>query len=348
MSSAEPNPLLTFLRRRWMSLVVAAVLAGVGGFAVAQKFAVKTYTCFGSMLYNRSSAGAPQYQQPEMQSIVSLVKSQPVLEDAASRLAWNPPAPSLAGGIQTEGLIGSSTLQFTMCGSEPEQTRESLNAIMQALIRQAGELRSRTLRQILASHETYLAKATVDADAAAAVLSRFNHEHRITVDLDDDLERVRDDIAAVETALETNQSTRTSPEEQLQRRRQLLTEQQEADRSRLEREASLQLKRNEFECAKRLHAKRYISDSEFRRIETEYATLDAQNNEAFSQRRARLNQLGEALAEQLNRAGSGEPGDDPDAAARMPAFAPFLRSAARRPIALTRSDRKPTICGRRL
>jgi multidrug resistance efflux pump len=77
----------------------------------------------------------------------------------------------------------------------------------------------------------------------------------------------------VETALETQRSARSSPEEQLQRRRNILQEQQEAERTQLEREAALLLKKNELDRAERLYAKRYISDAELNRIETEYQTL---------------------------------------------------------------------------
>jgi hypothetical protein len=325
-SVSPPNPITGFLQRRWLSLIVAALLAGVGGVVVGGKFAQETYTCVGSILYNRSQAGAPQYQQPELTSIVGLVKSQPVLEDAASRLPWKPPAKLLSLGVQTEAVIGSSSLQFTMRGGNAEQTRASLDAIMQALISQAGELRSRTVGQILASHEAHLRKATEAAEAAAETLNAFNLRNKITVSVDDDLERVRDDVAAVETALETQQTVRTTPEEQLQRRRQLLQEQQDADRAQLQRETELALKRNEFERAKRLHEKRYISDAEFRRIETEYSALSAQNSAAFEQRQARLKQLGEALSAQLNRtAGDDETSpSDPEAEAATARIRAFL------------------------
>ena len=66
------NQVLTFLRRRWRSLAASAGLAALVAFVVAEKFAVQTYTCTGTMLYNRSGVGSPQYQQPELQSIVSL------------------------------------------------------------------------------------------------------------------------------------------------------------------------------------------------------------------------------------------------------------------------------------
>ena len=318
------NQVLTFLRRRWPSLVASAALAAVVAFAVAEKFAVQTYTYTGTMLYNRSGVGSPQYQQPELQSIVGLAKSQPVLEAAAKKLPNHPPAGSLAGGLQTEAVMGSSTLQFTMRGPEAEGTRVTLDAIMQSLIEQAGALRTQTVANILASQQLHAAKAAAAVEAAAENLRKFNVAHQIVLSVDDDLERVRDDIAAVETALETQRSARSSPEEQLQRRRNILQEQQDAERAQLEREASLLLKKNELERAERLHAKRYISDAEFNRIETEYQTLQAQNTAAFEHRRQRLKQLGEALSAHLNRPAGATTGpeDEADAAAtaRIQAF----------------------------
>lgn len=318
------NQVLAFLRRRWPSLLASAGLAAVVALVVAEKFAVQTYTCTGTMLYNRSGAGAPQYQQPELQSIVGLAKSQPVLEAAARKLPDHPPAGALAGGLQTEAVMGSSTLQFTMRGPEAEQTRLTLDAIMQSLIEQAGALRKQTVTNILASQEHHAAKAAGAVETAAENLRKFNAAHQIVLSVDDDLERVRDDIAAVETALETQRSARSSPEEQLQRRRNILQEQQEAERTQLEREAALLLKKNELERAERLHAKRYISDAEFNRIETEYKTLEAQNTAAFEHRRQRLKQLGEALSAHLNRpandATNAEDEVDAAATARIQAF----------------------------
>ena len=328
------NPVLTFVRRRWFTLLAAAGLAAFAAFILAEKFAVQTYTCNGTLLYNRNGAAAPQYQQPELQSIVGLAKSQPVLEAAAARLPDHPPAKSLSGGLQTEAVMGSNTLQFTMRGSDAEATRVTLDAIMQSLIEQASALRKQTVTHILASLEAHAATAAGGVEAAAENLRRFNLANQITLSVDDDLERVRDDIAAVETALETQRSARSSPEEQLQRRRSILQEQQESERSQLEREGALLLKKNEFERAERLHAKRYISDAEFRRIETEYATLQAQNTEAFEHRRQRLKQLGEALSAHLNRpageASSTEDEADVAATARIQTFLTQRRAEADR------------------
>ena len=328
------NQVLTFLRRRWRSLAASAGLAALVAFVVAEKFAVQTYTCTGTMLYNRSGVGSPQYQQPELQSIVGLAKSQPVLEAAAKKLPGHPPAGALVGGLQTEAVMGSSTLQFTMRGPEAEGTRLTLDAIMQSLIEQAGALRTQTVANILASQELHASKAAAAVESAAERLRKFNAAHQIVLSVDDDLERVRDDIAAVETALETQRSARSSPEEQLQRRRNILQEQQEAERTQLEREAALLLKKNELDRAERLHAKRYISDAEFNRIETEYQTLQAQNTAAFEHRRQRLKQLGEALSAHLNRPAGDTTGpeDEVDAAAtaRIQAFLTQRRAEADR------------------
>ena len=327
-----------------MAVVARFGGTGCGGLHLpAEKFAVQTYTYTGTMLYNRSGVGSPQYQQPELQSIVGLAKSQPVLEAAAKKLPDHPPAGSLVGGLQTEAVMGSSTLQFTMRGPEAEGTRLTLDAIMKSLTEQAGALRKQTVANILAAQELHAAKAAAAVEAAAENLRKFNAAHQIVLSVDDDLERVRDDIAAVETALETQRSARSSPEEQLQRRRNILQEQQEAERAQLEREAALLLKKNELERAERLHAKRYISDAEFNRIETEYKTLQAQNTAAFEHRRQRLKQLGEALSAHLNRpAGDREARKTKPTQRPPPVFKHSLRNAARRSIASTHCVRRPT------
>lgn len=319
------NPVYLFLRRRWPLLGAAAAAAAVGAVVLAGRFSSSTYAFVGTMLYNRSTVGAPAYLQPEVQSIVGLVKSHAVLAGAVETMTNPPPPAALAAGLQAEVLSGSNTIQLTLRGADAEQTRAALDAVMRQLAVHAGKLRRTTLEQILASQEVHERKAREAAKTAAAALREFNAEHRIVVGVDDDLERVRDDISSVETALETQRAERRDPEETAQRRRALLLEEQNAERERVAREAEHALKKNEFERAARLHGKRYISDAEFRRIETEFRALEEQRGEAFARRQRRVDELTAALsstdpaalAELMPSLGGDATAGDADAAAAL-------------------------------
>ena len=68
------NQVLTFLRRRWRSLAASAGLAALVAFVVAEKFAVQTYTCTGTMLYNRSGVGSPDvYKRQRLERVPRLI-----------------------------------------------------------------------------------------------------------------------------------------------------------------------------------------------------------------------------------------------------------------------------------
>jgi capsular polysaccharide biosynthesis protein len=296
----EDNPLQVFLRRRWWLLALFAGVAAVGAALAAQKFAAQSYTTVATLLYNRSSLGAPHYQQPDVQSIQALVKSQPVLAAVAKGMDPPPSLKSIADSVQVEIVASSTTLQLTMRGGDPKQNETMLNRLIAAIVAQAGSLRKHTVDQIYASQRDQAAVLKAEADAAAAALTRFNAEHGIIISVDDDLERIHDDIATIETALETERPAEFNPEEVLQRQKALLQEQLSRDRDEMSRSAQLDLKKNEFDRAHRLHAKQYISDAEFRRIEAEFRVLQSQDSEALRVRKTRIAELEKSLAEQMH------------------------------------------------
>ena len=84
------NPLIDFLRRRWLPVAVMTVLAAVAAFLFATAAATQTYSFSAEMLYNRSQLGAPHYLQPEVQSIVGLFRSRAVLAPLAAEFRLPP------------------------------------------------------------------------------------------------------------------------------------------------------------------------------------------------------------------------------------------------------------------
>jgi len=289
------NQLLGFLRRNAAWIVVSAVAAGGAAYVLAPQLAATTWTCTGTLLYNRTMLGAPHYQQPEVQSIASLVKSRPVIEAAARRLDMLPAMKFLSDSVTVEVLPGSSSLQFSMRGGDPETTTRMLDGVMTAVVDQAAEIRRTTIKQVIAAQETHLADAKRHVDEAQAALAAFNARHQVVTSVEDDLERVRDDVAAVELAVETERAPASDPQTELARRRSVIQESVNHQRETIARGADLALKRNEYERAARLHARRYISDAEFRRVEAEYRALEAQQNEAMQTWNRRISDLDREL-----------------------------------------------------
>jgi hypothetical protein len=312
MTSSKPpqNQLLGFLRRHVAWIVVSASAAGGVAYLLAPRFAATTWTCTGTLLYNRTMLGAPHYQQPEVQSIASLVKSRPVIEAAARRLDMLPAMKFIADSVTVEVLPGSSSLQFSMKGSEPTRTSEMLDAVMDSVIEQAAEIRRTTIKQVIASQEKHLVDAKRVVDEAQAALSAFNARHQVVTSVEDDLERVRDDVAAVELAVETERTPAADPQTELARRRSAIQESVNHQRETIVRGSDLALKQNEYERAARLHARRYISDAEFRRVEAEFRALEAQQGAAMQAWNRRLSDLDREIT-------STTTGSDPVAAARL-------------------------------
>jgi hypothetical protein len=294
-SNPPPNQLLGFLRRHVVWIVVSAVAAGAAAFMLAPRFSATTWTCTGTLLYNRTMLGAPHYQQPEVQSIMSLVKSRPVIEATAREVDMLPAMKYLADSVTVDVLPGSSSLQFSMRGDDPQRTSRVLDRLMNAVVVQAGAIRRTTISQILAAQERHLADAKRTVDEAQAGLSAFNARHQIVTSVADDLERVRDDVAAVELAVETERTPGIDPQTELARRRSAIAERMNHQRETIIRSSDLELKKNEFERAARLHARRYISDAEFRRVEAEFRALEAQQGAAMQGWNRRLADLDHEL-----------------------------------------------------
>lgn len=332
----DRNPLIDFVRRRWklcaLATVAAAMLAGLYAAGAAQQ----TWTASGTMLYNRSLLGAPHYQQPEVQSIVGMFRSRGVLESLVRELKLPDNLKALADSVTAEVVMGSNTIQLSLRGGDAKLTQVELDRLMHLVIDQAATLRRTAVTQILDGLEKHLTDARRDADKAYDELNRFNTTNRIVTSVDDDLDRVHDDITAVERAAETDRPEMLDPDEVLQRSRGAWQERLNHERDAIARDSQLALKKNEYDRAARLHEKRYISDAEFRRIETEYKALVAQNDRALQGWSHRIGDLDKTLAARLDPttgdAAAASPKNDPASAlvARLQAFLQQRRAEVER------------------
>lgn len=348
-SFVNQNPIVGFLLRCRYALVAVAILSAVGAYAAADKFSSKSWSCTATLLYNRSVLGEPHYRQPEAASIVSLFKSRAALEKIAREFNLPAALKPLADSIQAEILFNSNTIQLTLRGSDLQQTQAILDRLVQVVIEQAAQLRREALTNIVADRRKNLAAAKAEAEAALAALDRFHAAQRIVLDVPSDLERIRDDIATVERAAETDLPSTLDPHEALQRRRGVLQEHLTMQRDAIARESALTLKRHEYERAVRLHDKQYISDAEFRRVESEYRSLEAQNTAALQDFQQKLAQIDQTLANRMEAKkpptdGTPPPGVAADAdpiaalAARTEAFLANRKAEAERLNALRAED----------
>lgn len=298
---APTNQLLHFVVRRWHILLLAALAAGGGAFVYAGRYGAQTWTCSTTLLYNRSSLGAPQYQQPEVQSILGLFKSRGALEQLAREFQLPPFVKPLADSITAEALLGTNSVLLTMKGSDPERVQAMLGRLVQIVAAQAGRFRREAAVRLLVDEQQQLDDAKQKAAQIAAELQLFNHRNRIVTSVDDELETLRNEIAGAERALETDRPAGLAAEDELLRRRGSLQTQLEDEREKIARDAALAVKRIEFERSARLHAKRYISDTEFRRTESEFRTLEAQQAAALKQRQDQIAELDRKLNQRLDR-----------------------------------------------
>lgn len=302
MTTTSDNPLVSFVLRRWKYLCLATLAAAAGAVALAPRWSSTTYACNTVLFYNRTMLGAPHYQQPEVQAIAALVRSRPVVEAAAAEFGGPGAAKPIADSVTVEIPPGSQSIQLTMRGSDPQRTRLQLERLAECVVERAAAIRRRTVDGVVAAQQERLVEARSALTKAERDLTEFHVAHGVRTTVADDLERLRNDVATVELSRGTERPTATDPEEALRRRRSAIQERLVAERDAEARATELELKREEFRRAERLHAKRYISDAEFQRVTLQLRSLERQHEQEQTGRRTRLAEIDQALRATENAA----------------------------------------------
>ena len=279
---------------------MCVVAAGAVAWFVAERFGSESWTCGATMLYARNEVGAPHYSPPEINTFTAQMKSPATLDALAREFNLNTPLKALSEGIKTDVPFGSNTIHVTLQADTLDQSRRMLDRLMQMVEHDYTTSRAKSLGRLVADFEISLQECKQELARAKASLARFNREHGV-IDVDRDIERFQQEVAALELALESARMSRAGGAAvEAQRRAGVLRERIRDENEAIALESQLALKLNEFERARALHDKLYISDAEFRRVEAELQALQAQRDGVVSRWKEKVKQYdrqAEAIAE---------------------------------------------------
>ena len=300
MSLTNSNPLVSLIRRYWAYLILCAVGSAVAGAAVARKFNESTWQFSSLLLYAPGQVAAPQYQPPDVGTLTSLLKSPGMLNEMAEKFPPMSPK-ALFNLLRVEVPYGTQLISMQIESNTPEQGQNILNELTTRLQTTLAVSRRAALERSLHQTDTVVNAATERWNHAKQALRDF-HSAEGVVDVNEALQHVRDEIDSLETSLRTtvSRTERATINDDTTQRRAMLRDLIHEEREAVNARNQLALKRNEFERARALHEKRYISEMEFQRVKTELQTLTELESGTVSRYRDKLKQydtfIGQSLA----------------------------------------------------
>ncbi len=292
------NPLLRFMQRRWRYLAIVLVASAGLAFLWSKDRETTVWTFTSSLLYRPNHVGAPHYQSPDVHTIVSLLKNGETLR--ALNKTFDPPLPlkTLANSIRTEIPMGSTVINVKMEGNHPQRTESLLNGLLTTFIERVQASRKQAMQEIVADLRRQLARH--EQELAAAKLAQHDFVQREgIIDVDREIDRLRQELAALELQAEPDRAIVPAiVDDGSALKRQLLRELINDEKEAIQAKSQLELKRAELERVKSLHQRRYVSDAELQRVETELNALSAIESGVVQRHRERLTKLNEANLEQ--------------------------------------------------
>ncbi|MBL8825683.1 MAG: hypothetical protein JNM18_01770 [Planctomycetaceae bacterium] len=307
-NAAPQNVLADFVRRRWPALIVCLALSAAGGWYAGRLLGQTSFTFASLWLYAPQTQTAPYYNPPDVGTIVSLIRSPGLLATVAEEFKL-PSSKVLASNLRVEVPYGSQMISMQLEGDQPPQIVAILNRIGQRVEQTLGEARQRSLERALTQLSEQVAAQQATVATAVAALREFQQSEQI-VDLDQEVLRVRTEIDALEVTSRTGMTRDGVRTDDTAQRRGMLRDLIQEERDAITARNQLTLKRNEYERAKALHDKRYISTAEFQRIETELQSLVEQEQGLVARYRAKLKEYDAYMATHIQSAQPG-PGGSP-------------------------------------
>lgn len=172
------------LLNRWKLLTVAAILSGVVGFLVGERFCLKTWQAEGTLLY--SPYPVPDtlrgvYTPPSSQTLITLVKSPTNLEKLRKEFELEVPIKSLDKLFKVTQPQNAEMMTVTLDWAEPETGAALVNRLMELHIAHVAELRKTRVADSLRNLEDgrdrareKLVKARKEYDAFEARVNVYN------------------------------------------------------------------------------------------------------------------------------------------------------------------------------
>lgn len=315
--------LLGMFRRRWLLLLVCGAISAAVAYYVGDNYATNSWRFSSRLLYNPSTAGAPHYVPPDLQTMATLVTARETIDQLWEEFALEASPRELARSIQTHTPMSTSTMEVTLVWPNAVQGQAMLERLLELFTERAARTRSMAIKEHLAEFRENLQRSRRTLADANTRLLEFSREHGI-IDVQRDLDRLRDEFSSLQLSLELSQVRRDNSIAQLEQldrmqgevpqtapgpaalrgergstaaagaresqsrrmqtaldlqRRSYLQEKIYREQDRQEDAVRLELARTQFERAKRLRERQYISDADFEQFRTELEILEAQHSD---------------------------------------------------------------------
>lgn len=300
-----------FALRHWQYLAFAIACASVVAYLTAGMMSSLRYNFDAQLLYNRLSAQSVGYETPSLTALTPLVNSRSVLDNVRESLELDLGLDELNGAIEVEVPFESNLLDISMTWHDENEGAEILNEVVQQFLLVVARSRKAAVSDSLSNIENVTRELDSDVAVVREQIAAFNQRLGV-VDLDRDLTALQVEVdklvQALDKAERANEARRaqiaaldadptdpatgqtrsalkvTNDVERWRMLKDVVTEEER----RIKQQADLEFQEKEYERAKELHARRYISDSEYEAIKTKYEALAALNDPTLARLRGEL------------------------------------------------------------
>ena len=173
----EPREYLDILRRRWLSIVITALLT-LASVAALTLMMPKAYTATTRVFFAVSGdsasalAQASSFVEKQMASYAEVATSPKVLNKVVEQLGLNTTAIELAGSIEANVSVDTVIIEIAATDPDPRQAASIANAVGTELAKAAGDLTPRLANGTEAVKATTLAVAQVPTSPSSPNIPR--------------------------------------------------------------------------------------------------------------------------------------------------------------------------------
>lgn len=170
--------ILTALRRRWLLILITAVLSGVIAYIVCteyRKFAAKSEA---AILYTSlpNPPGPLVYSPLSTSTYAEMLRSYPVLDRLRKRAGLEMEPKDLAEQVEAKASVTSNLLLVRLQWSDAEEGVALLNMLVEEFIDEATDVRRETFRKQIPHAEAALLAAQSDVDRVQKELDVLHRE----------------------------------------------------------------------------------------------------------------------------------------------------------------------------
>ncbi|MGE3314212.1 MAG: hypothetical protein AB7O26_03775, partial [Planctomycetaceae bacterium] len=211
-----PEPLvLSVLKKRWWLLLICAIAAGLGAYAISEKFGSQAVKVEGSLTYK----GLPgirangSFTPPPVETYAALLTEPNFLQRVTDKLGLAISAPELEQMLLVEpnGRFRSINVSLQW-GEDAEEAQKVLDEILDAFIERSAEWRNELVSDHLKHVERLLLGSNARVEDAAHRLRTFQQKMGLT---DHTLSQLPTTLSAAQGALETAELAKSGIEVQL-------------------------------------------------------------------------------------------------------------------------------------